>query len=515
MSTTAPRSGVLLVAAALSGAAVMTTELTATRLFAPWFGASIFAWTNVVATVLAALSAGYLFGGRLADRSPRARTLAGVLWAAAALLGVAAAGAPFVAEALAPVAHGGDPAEDVSRLVLGSAVAAAVTFAPPMFLLGCTSPFVTRLLVDAGLHGGVAAGRALAASTAGSLVGAYLPAFVLLDRVGSRGSVLAGAAMLFAAGLLLYGGGAPRAATAGLATLFAGGVAVAATTPLVRDGGGRPVAERESAYQYVRVADWTAPDGAKFRNLSLDEGRAEFHSRKALDGGPLTSAYYDLLATLPDWIVDAERRPIDALIIGGGAGTLRGLLRALQGPRVRSVLDVEIDPAVAAFAPAFGGAPVPPDRTLAADGRVALRSSTGPFDLVVLDAYTRQIAIPAHLGTRECFAAIKARLSPRGLFAVNVSVADLESPLALALTRTLRESFDAVWAIPVEGSWNVALVAGALAPPRDVPRARGDALDPVRAEVRRRLIRLDEPPPGAPVLVDDRAPLEALARRIK
>ena len=47
----APRPLILYCAAALSGAAVMIVELTATRLFAPWFGASIYAWTNVVAVV--------------------------------------------------------------------------------------------------------------------------------------------------------------------------------------------------------------------------------------------------------------------------------------------------------------------------------------------------------------------------------------------------------------------------------------------------------------------------------
>jgi spermidine synthase len=117
---------------------------------------------------------------------------------------------------------------------------------------------------------------------------------------------------------------------------------------------------------------------------------------------------------------------------------MRGMLRGLQGPRVDHILDVELDPAVADLAPMFGGPPAGNDQVAVADGRVALERSRGPFDLVILDAYARQIAIPAHLATREAFEAVRDRLSPRGIFAINVSTVDVESPIAAALPETLR-----------------------------------------------------------------------------
>jgi spermidine synthase len=513
-ASAAPGSGRLLLAAGLSGAAVMIVELTATRLFAPWFGASIFAWTNVVATVLLALAGGYAVGGRLADARPSARLVATTLLIAAAFTALAAIGGPYVAGALAPSSVG-DPASHTGALVGGSLLAAAAVFGPPLFLLGWTSPFVVRLLTDAGVPAGVASGRTSAVATLGSLVGAYLPAFVLLERIGSRGSVLTAAAVLVLAALCLFGRRAPRGPTAAAAMIVVASSAAAAFTPFVPASKGEsPVRDQESAYQFIRVADRAAADGRVFRNLSLDEGREEFHSRRALDGGPLTDAYYDVLAVLPDWIADADRRPVAALVLGGGAGTLRGLLRRFHEPRLARVVDVEIDPLVAALAPDFGGAPKPPDALYTVDGRTALRALPGPFDLIVLDAYARQIAIPAHLGTREAFAEARAKLSDRGLFAINVSVADLDSPLAKALIRTLDDVFGAVSAVPVAGSWNVILVGGPLLDPRRVPPSRGDALDAVRREFRRNLLASRKAPDGL-LLVDDCAPLETLARKIK
>src|SRR3954447_16477172 len=61
------------VLAAVVGAASLGAEIAATRLLAPWFGASTIVWANTIATVLVALSAGYWIGGRLGGPRPPGR----------------------------------------------------------------------------------------------------------------------------------------------------------------------------------------------------------------------------------------------------------------------------------------------------------------------------------------------------------------------------------------------------------------------------------------------------------
>ena len=60
----------LLASVTLTGMAVLIIEITATRILTPFFGNSIFTFSSVISTILAALSLGYYFGGRIADRRP-------------------------------------------------------------------------------------------------------------------------------------------------------------------------------------------------------------------------------------------------------------------------------------------------------------------------------------------------------------------------------------------------------------------------------------------------------------
>lgn len=50
----------------VSGAVLLSIELLATRLLAPWFGNSIYVWGSCIGTFLAALSVGYRERSRLA-----------------------------------------------------------------------------------------------------------------------------------------------------------------------------------------------------------------------------------------------------------------------------------------------------------------------------------------------------------------------------------------------------------------------------------------------------------------
>ncbi len=58
-----------LVTAAITGGIVMSLELAAFRLYAPYFGYSIYVWGTMISVVMAALALGYAVGGWLADRS--------------------------------------------------------------------------------------------------------------------------------------------------------------------------------------------------------------------------------------------------------------------------------------------------------------------------------------------------------------------------------------------------------------------------------------------------------------
>src|SRR2546426_10136381 len=63
----------------------MALEIVGSRILAPYFGSSVYVWGSLISIFLAALSAGYYFGGVSADPWPRAGFLG---------LALAAAGRP-------------------------------------------------------------------------------------------------------------------------------------------------------------------------------------------------------------------------------------------------------------------------------------------------------------------------------------------------------------------------------------------------------------------------------------
>jgi hypothetical protein len=154
----------------LVGGATLATEISASRLLAPYFGASTVVWANVIGLTLAYLALGYWLGGRLADRRPDPRVLGLILLVAATALAVTPfAARPFLRWAL----HGFDSVSVGS--VVGSFFAALALFAVPVTALGAAAPFLVRLALDSVNEAGRVAGRLYALSTAGSLVGTFSP----------------------------------------------------------------------------------------------------------------------------------------------------------------------------------------------------------------------------------------------------------------------------------------------------------------------------------------------------
>ena len=90
------RPGSLALGALVFGAGIgaLATEITASRLLAPYFGSSTIVWANLIRIVLAALALGYWLGGRVADGRPLPSLLGSIVLAAA----VCVAAIPFVAK---------------------------------------------------------------------------------------------------------------------------------------------------------------------------------------------------------------------------------------------------------------------------------------------------------------------------------------------------------------------------------------------------------------------------------
>lgn len=437
--------------AAAAGAASMCVELTAVRLLAPHFGDSAYVWTNVIGVILAALALGAYWGGRQSDRGGGARQVSWLFLVAGAMLAAAPVLARDLGGALLPQELPLDHA--MPAMVRGSLAATAILFATPVFLLGAASPILVGLAARSAPLGRVV-GTMSAAATLGSLAGTFSATHLLVPTLGCRTTIWLCAAVIASCGLAA----APsrRGAVVGIALIASIGLHHG---PLREPRAGTALLEeRETPYQYLQaVREADAPGGARTA-LKINEGLDSFHS-VAVDGSAFTGgAYYDWHAIVPLLAGDGVRpEGLRALSIGDAAGSFRRIYDAVHpGARVDAV---EIDPACTEFGERHFGGRRAPGNVHWMDGRAFVEHAPARWHVIHVDAYAHQVYIPAHLASREFFAAARERLEPGGVIACNVGALRPADPVLQAIGATLVAVFGSARALRVPDSRNYLLVA--------------------------------------------------------
>jgi spermidine synthase len=471
------------------GAASLGSEIAAARLLAPYFGASTTVWANTIATVLVALSLGYWLGGRLADRHPLQRHMSAlVLVAAVGLAAVPFVARPFLDAAVSALA-------DISAgAFLGSLLGVLVLVAGPVLLLGAVAPYAIRLSMREVATSGTTAGRLYAISTAGSLVGTFMAALVLIPFAGTRRTFLA-----FALALALVAALGMRRRWLVVPLVLAALIALPPARIKPKSPDGRVIYETDTQYQYARVVE--QPDGT--RSLELNEGLARHSLYRP--GSYLTGDYWDGFLTAPFAVL--RRPPARIAVLGNAGGTTA---RAYGHYFPRTAIDaVEIDSKVTDIGRRFFDMHAPRLRVFTEDARPFLRRTAARYDAIFVDAY-RQPYIPFYLATSEFFRLCRDRLRPGGVVVINVGHPDGDPRLERDLSRTMETAFPSLARDPIMPTNTLLVASGAGVSPL---RLRS-SLSALPADLRPLAIadsaRIAPPLRGGEVLTDDRAPVEWL-----
>jgi len=492
-----------------SGGVLLVLEIVASRVLAPYFGNSVYVWGSLIGIFLAGLSLGYFIGGRAADRRPSPVLFSGLVF----LAGILTVPIPLVARGV------------MEQIVLadvgpraGPLSAATILFFLPTVVMGMVSPFAVRLRARTVATVGNVAGVLYALSTLGSIVGALVAAFVLINAFGVRSIVYGlGLVLMVMAALGLL---AARRWAVAAAVLVIVAVAASGGT-LARAGPVAPVVfVQDTVYHQISVSD-----EGRIRYLRLDN---YWQSAIDLDEPARTVFRYSDYMHLPLLITPgAPDRPRRVAMIGLGGGTVPR--RYVQDYPAVQVDVAELDPAVVATARRWFGLPATPRlRVTAQDGRIFLVRTANRYDIILLDAYLID-TIPFHLATREFFELAKSRLSPGGVVGSNI-IGALDGPdsrLFRAIYKTFRAVFPTVYVFPVGygafsspdtlrniiivGSREPLLSAEALR--ARVREWRGritlEGFEETAATLYGAPIRTDD----VPFLTDDHAPVDALIPR--
>ena len=452
----------------VTGSGSTAVEIAGLRLLAPVFGSSLPVWGLAISAVIGGLAIGYSFGGKRARRPVTASDVARraalgavlFLWLPAVFALAAAASLP----AAVPISF-------FALLI-------------PSVVFGMVSPLASEVEAKRlGQSAGQVTGRVFMLTTIGSLIGIILPSFITIPLLGTRETswLFAGAVLCLAVPFLFQ-------KTPKQIPVLLLAAALGAGISFIRIPHPNEVFADETPYQFVSVRQV----GEK-RHLVFDAGLGV---QSVYTPTQNTGGYWDYLAQLPRLLPPQNQYRV--LVLGSAASTTERQLKTFwEGEISFDFVSVELDGALFAIVDKYFDPPA--RRQITGDARRVLNTLNETFDIIVVDAYTRELTIPFHLATAEFFAEAGAKLKTGGILAVNANSVSPDSLLLTSLNRALQSAFPHTSALHVPNSCNYLLLASRAPIPQDENMFTPRILGPNQFQLEDGLL-----------LTDNRSPVELL-----
>lgn len=292
-------------------------------------------------------------------------------------------------------------------------LAPALVMGAPVFLMGYAYPFIAALVLRRESTLGRQTGALMACNILGNVAGSLLAGFVLLDALGTAGTLrLLGAVLMtlgVAAALRASHARAPRA-------VAALGTAVALLVVF-------PTNERLWAFLHSASPERFAlvEERSCVNALVQHGGTHMLHLNAAAQNGYPYDDFHLLIGLFPALL---HPNPQHALAVGLGIGaTPYGML---LDPRLRHVETIEICAGLHDLLAELGARGAPESRRLlsdprfdfrAGDGRKRLLTAEQRYDVITVDALRPQSGYSGNVYSVEFYELVAARLAPGGLFA--------------------------------------------------------------------------------------------------
>lgn len=389
----------------LTGACVLIIEITATRILSPFFGNTMFTVSSVISVVLAGLSIGYHYGGKLADKYPKIE----LFYAIIAFSGAVALFFYYIGNTLLPTIS------DNVSISTGSLISSILVFFVPSTLLGTASPFAVRLSKDFSPDTGVGSvsGNIFFWSTLGSIAGSLSAGFILIPRAGVNTLMVSVCTALFLLGLVplffLHGLKLKHIAINASIFCFIGLIAFGSGEAL-QNSQGDLVHQEDGLYEKIAIHD-EVENNRPVRRFTQDKSKS---GAMYLDTDDPTDLVYDYTKYYELYKV-FDVLPKNAYVIGGGAYSIpKALLYELPDVHV----DVtEIEPSLYRLSKEYFNLQDSPRlENHIIDGRQFLRRSDKKYDYIFSDVYYSYYSVPSHFTTREFFVTAKNGLAENGIF---------------------------------------------------------------------------------------------------
>ncbi|HKU42156.1 MAG TPA: fused MFS/spermidine synthase [Polyangiales bacterium] len=463
---------VVYLAIGLSGATALGAQVLWTRLLTLLFGATVYAFSIILAVFLGGLGIGAVLAARALSRGwAPARGLAFsqlgllplLLWSAFLLGDVLPYSSPALLTPV-PVLH----ALHVLRAI--------EVMLPAAVLWGMSFPFALAAVRHD--DPSRAAGQVYAANTVGSILGSLSISFLAIPLHGTHWSaqllivVAAVSAALIGAAVLRASAWAPRLGAA-LAVLGigAGCAAIAPAISGVFLAHGRHIWSVDPADQYTYISEGAASTVAV--HIAAD-GSRNFHvsGRVEASTNPADMRLQRLLGHLSAL---AHPKPERVLVVGLGAGVTAGAIA--RHSEVKRIVICEIEPRVTGAAREFARENYsvlddPRVEVVFDDARHFLATTEERFDIITSDPIHPWVRGNSVLFSREYYEIVKTRLRPHGIATQWVPLYDTSERAIQTQMRTFYAAFPdgSVWNSSANNrGYDVVLLGQSQREPLDLP----------------------------------------------
>lgn len=419
----------------LTGAVVMALELVGSRIVAPYLGTSIYVWTSLIGIILASLSLGYYWGGKIADKKPEYKTFSLLILFSAFLVGIISIIKTPVLVSITNL---------VSDIRLAAVLAATLLFAPASTLLGTISPYAIRLRMKDLEHSGATVGRLYAISTVGSIIGTFLAGFFLISFFGSRNILIFLSMTLFCIYFLASFGINSRSGKTTAVILI---TILLLTFFFQTSEADNSIIDLDTNYSRIIIEERYDSDvSKKVRFIRVDKKWAQ----GAVIIGEPDELFFDYSGfyRLAEHFNPGNKK---ALLLGGGVYTLaRDYVR--RNPS-GSIDVVEIDPQFTSLAKKyFYLADHPGIKSIHEDGRTFLNRKKSKYDLIFIDVFKSSASPPFHMTTAETIRLTSDLLNENGAVITNIYSA-IQGPKGRffrAAYATIKSVFPRVYVFPAQ-----------------------------------------------------------------
>ena len=395
----------------ITGMGIMVFEIVGSRVLAPYVGTTTIVWSILIGIILAALSLGYWYGGRLADRKAEYYHFSMLLFFAAIFIALTGFFKTPVMTFLE---------NSIGGFRWETIWASLIMFAPASFFMAAVSPYAARLRLASVKETGTTVGNLYAISTAGSILGAFLTGLVLLPYLGNTKIIYSLAVLLLLASLLAF---SARWMKAKVAVTLTAVVLLIFANSLDNIFLKKGIIHIRSAYFDIMVGTGTdtfsninVGGGTNKPILTLQTGNDTIQSAMFADGSTdLVLPYQIFYKGLTPYFSPGAK---NILVIGGGAYSYpRNFLSS--NPEAHADV-VEIDPKMTEVAKKYFN--LADDGRLTSynlDGRVFLNRNQKKYDAVYVDSF-RTYVPPYQLTTVETAQKIFSSLTDSGAVYVNL-----------------------------------------------------------------------------------------------